>query len=87
MKASMILLIAMIAVTAVVAAYRRYVARNEDDYLHLEDPTGTLVSQQVKTARSLSLIDHVGLGLTIATALYALGLLILFLYTGLKKTI
>lgn len=87
MKAPVILLIAMIAATAVVAAYRRYVARNEDDYLHLEDPTGTLVRRQVKTARALSLIDHLGIGLTIATALYALGLLILFLYTGLSKTI
>ena len=87
MKASMIFLIAMIAVTAIVAAYRRYIARDEDDFLHLEDPTGALVGRQARTARALSRIDHVGIGLTVATALYALGLLIVFIYTGLQRTI
>ena len=87
MKASMILLIAMAAATAIIAAYRRYVARNEDDFLHLEDPTGTLVRRQVQTARALSWIDHVGIAMTIATAVYALGMLIVFIYAGLQKTI
>ena len=87
MNPSIIVLIAMTVVTAIIAAYRRYVARNEDDFLHLEDPTGTLVSRQNKTARALSRIDHVGIGLTIATVLYAIGLLIVFIYTGFQKTI
>jgi hypothetical protein len=87
MKASIIFLLAMIVVTAVVAGYRKYVARNEDDFLHLEDPTGTVVSRQTKTARALALIDHIGIGLTIATALYAAGLLVVFIYTGLQRTI
>ena len=87
MNTSMILLVAMIAVTAIIAAYRRYVARNEDDFLHLEDPTGALVSQQARTARALSWIDHVGIGLTIATVLYAVGLLVAFIYAGFQKTI
>lgn len=87
MKASVEFLFVMIAVTAVIAAYRRYVARNEDDFLHLEDPTGTLIGKQAKTARSLTLIDHVGIGLTIATVLYAVGLLAIYIYAGLNRTI
>jgi hypothetical protein len=84
-KTSVFLLVLMIALTAIIAAYRRYVARNEDDFLHLEDPTGTLINQQVKTARSLTKIDHLGIGLTIATSVYAAGLLVVFIYTELNR--
>lgn len=87
MNPSILVLIAMTVLTGIIAVYRRYVARNEDDFLHLEDPTGTLVNQQNKVARALSRIDHLGIGLTIATALYAIGLLIVFIYTGLQRTI
>jgi len=85
MKPSVILLFAMIALTAIIAVYRRFVARNEDDFLHLEDPTGTLVSKQVKTERSLSRIDHLGIGLTVATTLYAVGLLVVYFYSELNR--
>jgi len=87
MNTSILLLIAMIVVTAIIAVYRWYIAHNEDDFLHLEDPTGALVNQQNKTARALTRIDHVGIGLTVATALYALALLFAFIYSGLNRPI
>ena len=83
MNASLILLVAMMVVTAIVAVYRWIVAHNEDDFLHIEDPSGQLVSNQRQTARSLSRVDHVGIGLTVLTALYAVALLIAFIYNRL----
>lgn len=87
MNGSILFLIAMIVVTAIIAVYRWVIAHNEDDFLHLEDPTGTLISQQNKTARALTRIDHLGIGLTVATALYAIALLVAFIYSGLNRPI
>jgi len=64
--------------------FRWIVAHNEDDFLHIEDPTGQLIANQRETARNLSRVDHLGIGLTIATAIYGVGLLVMFLVTGLK---
>lgn len=84
MIASMILLVVMMAVTAVIAIYRWYIAHNEDEFLHIEDPTGVLIKGQKQTAQLLNRIDHWGIGLTVVTAVYAVALLIAFLYSGLK---
>jgi hypothetical protein len=83
MNASLILLVAMIVVTAVIAVYRWIVSHQEDDFLHIDDPSGQVVANQRQTARALTRIDHIGIGLTVATALYAVALLITFLYRGL----
>lgn len=87
MNASIYFLIAMIVVTAVVAVYRWVIAQHDDEFLHLEDPTGAVIGQQARTARALTRIDHIGIGLTVATALYAIGLLVAFIYTGLNRPI
>lgn len=84
MPAPIIVLIAMTVVVATIAVFRWIVAHNEDDFLHIEDPTGQLIANQRETARSLSRVDHLGIGLTIATAIYGVGLLVMFLVTGLK---
>ena len=84
MNASLILLIAMIVVTAIVAVYRWIVARKEDDFLHIQDPTGVLVANQRQTDRALSRVDHIGIGLTVLTGIYAVVLLVVFLFNGLK---
>ena len=83
MQASMIVLIAMVVVTAIVAVYRWIVAHKEDDFLHIEDPSGQLVANQRQTARALTRVDHIGIGLTVLTAVYAVGLLIMFIYSRL----
>jgi hypothetical protein len=84
MTAPMIVLIAMILITAILAVYRWIVARKEDDLIHIEDPTGVLVANQQRTDRTLSRVDHIGIGLTVLTGLYAAGLLAAFLYSGLR---
>ena len=83
MSASIGVLIAMTVMIAILAAYRKVVARNEDDSLHLADSAGQLVTNQLKTMRSLKWVDHLGVGMTIATGIYAIVLLALYLYTGL----
>jgi len=79
----MFVLIAMIVITALVAVYRWIVSRKEDDFLHVEDPSGVLNANQKQTDRALSRVDHVGIGLTVLTGLYALALLGAFFYNGL----
>ncbi len=83
MKASMFVLVAMVVITALVAVYRWIVARKDDEFLHIEDPAGVLVANQKQTDRALSRVDHIGIGLTVLTALYALALLGAFFYNGL----
>jgi hypothetical protein len=83
MNASMFVLIAMIVVTALVAVYRWIVARKDDEFLHIEDPTGVLIANQKQTGRALSRVDHIGIGLTVLTAVYALALVGSFFYNGL----
>jgi len=84
MPASMIVLIAMTVVVAVIAVYRWIVGHHEDDFLHIEDPTGQLIANQRETARALTRVDHVGIALTIVTAVYGVALVVMYLYAGLK---
>jgi len=83
MNASLVLLVVMIIATAVIAVYRWIVAHHEDDFLHIQDPSGELVTNQRQTERALSRVDHIGIGLTVATALYAVALVSVFIYRGL----
>jgi hypothetical protein len=80
----MIVLIAMTVVVAVIAVYRWIVGHHEDDFLHIEDPTGQLIANQRETARALTRVDHVGIALTIVTAVYGVALVVMYLYAGLK---
>lgn len=84
MPASMIVLIAMTVVVAIIAVYRWIVTHHEDDFLHIADPTGQLLANQRQTASTLRQVDRLGIGLTILTALYGVGLLVVFLYAGLR---
>ena len=83
MPASILVLIAMTTVVGILGVYRWIVAHNEDDFLHLSDPTGELLTNQQNTTRALSQVDRVGIGLTIVTGLYGVGLVVMFIYSGL----
>ena len=83
MPASVILFIAMTVVVAIVAVYRKMVARNEDDFVHLADGATQLIADQQKTAHTLVLVDRIGIALTIATVVYGVALLAMYLYTSL----
>jgi hypothetical protein len=84
MLTSLIILIALTVVVATIAVYRWIVAHHEDDFLHIQDPTGQLIANQRDTAHTLTRVDHLGIGLTIITAVYAVGLLVAYIVTGLK---
>ena len=86
MPNSVILLIAMTVVVAIVAVYRKIVSRNEDDFVHLAEGTSQLIVNQQKTAQSLQTLDRIGITLTVATAAYGVGLLAMYLYTGLMQS-
>lgn len=84
MPASMLVLIAMTVIVAIIAVYRWIVTHHEDDFLHIDDPSGKLLTNQRETARQLTQVDRLGIGLTVITALYGIGLLAMYLYAGLK---
>lgn len=83
MSASIVVLIVMATAVAIIAVYRKVVARNEDDLVHLADGADPLIRNQQKTEHSLSVIDRVGKTLTGATIIYGLLLVALYLYKGL----
>jgi hypothetical protein len=87
MTASMIVLVAMTVVVAILAAYRWFVAQHEDDFLHLNDATGEVVTHQRETAHTLSSVDRIGIGLTILTAIYGVALLLIFIFHGLNRPV
>jgi hypothetical protein len=85
MTISVIVLVVMIAAVAALAVYRKVVARNEDDLVHLADGSEVLIANQKKTEQSLSLIDRAGVTLTVATAVYGVALAGMILYSGLTR--
>lgn len=80
MSLSIVILIIMTVVVAALAGYRQMIARNEDDNIHMADPSGHIVEEQKKMATSLAKIDRVGIAITIATAAYGVILLATSLY-------
>ena len=67
------------------AVYRKVVARNEDDSLHVSDRDLTLTMAQVRMSRQLSAIDLWGKALTLVTVVAGLALAGFFLYTEYTK--
>lgn len=61
-------------IVIVLAIYRRIVSNQEDDILHVEDPTGAVTSHQVQVARKLEGIDRWGKVLTVVALVYGLAL-------------
>ena len=57
----------VIVVVGTLAAYRWFITRNEDDTVHIGDPSGLVISQQRHMSDALKKIDDIGIGLTIAT--------------------
>lgn len=70
----------------VLALYRKFVSRNEDDTVHLADGEAPLISEQAVLARRLNTIDNVAKALTVADLLLGLGLVGWVLYGALKQS-
>ena len=85
MPVTLMILIAMTAVVLVLAAWRKLVARNEDDLVHLADGAEPLIANQQKTEHSLGMIDRLGKILTVATVAYGVILAANYLYVGLTR--
>lgn len=69
------------------AAYRKVVARNEDDSLHVREGDAALTMAQVRMGRQLSAIDMWGKTLTLVTVVAGLALAGFFLYTEYTKQV
>jgi len=66
------------------AAMRKIAARDENDVLHVDDPS--FVNRQQSVARRLDKIDNLGKPLTIVLVVYGIGLLAWYLYTGWQQS-
>lgn len=75
-----VLFAAMVAATAALALWRKFVVLREDDYLHIAAGEEKLIPQQVETANKIALLDRWGEILTVVTAAYGLILAAVFLY-------
>jgi hypothetical protein len=64
------------------ALYRKWVARSEDDLVHLHEYEAAKVSDQATMAHRLNLIDRLGEGLTVVALVFGLGLVAVYLYGG-----
>lgn len=71
---------ALATVVLALAAYRKMIARKEDDYLHVD--SNVAVQQQEAVAKKLEVIDKWGKILTVLAVVFALVLLGIFLYNG-----
>ena len=73
---------AMAALVLSLAMYRKFVARTEDDLVHLGDADDRLVIQQKAMASRLEWIDRWERILTTATIVFGLIVGALYLYNG-----
>ncbi len=85
MSLQLSILIALVTAVAIVAVYRWFVSRHEDDFLHTGAQSDKLVAQQSHTAHLLDKIDYVGASLTIVTAIFAAVTVARVLLTGLAN--
>ncbi|HXG34478.1 MAG TPA: hypothetical protein VNJ11_14020 [Bryobacteraceae bacterium] len=67
-------------IVIVLAIYRKRVAAQEDDIIHLEDTSGTTLARQMEIARKLDTIDRWGKSLTVVALIYGLALGAAYLY-------
>jgi hypothetical protein len=64
--------------------YRAWIARGEDDRIHIADSEMGAVSRQADTAQKLDLIDRWGQALTVVALVYGLAVGSAYLYTMIR---
>jgi hypothetical protein len=74
MSISVVLWIIIGAALAIVYAYRKIVAGNSDELVHLSDASDMVLARQEATARTIQQLDRVVLILAIVFVLYGLAL-------------
>ena len=75
-----LLWVALAFAVLLLAGYRKFLARNEDDLVHIAEGEAGMISEQVVMAHKLEVIDRWGKILTVASLVYGLLLSAAFLY-------
>ena len=81
MTISLMVLIALVVATVAVWGYHKLVERNEDDFLHTNDPGGVIMTKQATVARSLEHIEKAEKILIFLTIAWGVIVGCIFLYT------
>jgi hypothetical protein len=68
------LLIVLAVAFVIVFAYRRFAAGSEDDLVHADDTTGSVIAKQAATARQMDQLDRIVNILGIVLLVYAVAL-------------
>lgn len=79
-------LITMVCALIILATVRKYIARNEDDMLHVRDSESGVVVKQGRIANTLRAIDTWGKAITVAGIIYGVALLGYYLYLGWQQS-
>jgi hypothetical protein len=69
-------------VIVALAVYRKFVAGQEDDFLHVSTLSTNVISHQEEVAKKLDQIDRWGKALTVVAAIYGAILLGSYLWIG-----
>jgi hypothetical protein len=77
-------LMLLILATCALAAYRKFVTREEDDLVHLGEGSMQHAAKQVALAKTLEQLDKFTKILITATVLYGLGLGAMMIYQALQ---
>ena len=77
---------AMALIVLLTAVYRKYVARGEDNLLHLHNGDNGLVQHQEEVARQIEVIDKVGKISTVVVAVGGLAIAAAYLYQVWQQT-
>jgi H+/gluconate symporter-like permease len=73
---------ALVAAVVAVAFYRKWIAREEDDTIHLSEVQTEVVKHQLVTEKRLERVDGIGKVLTVALILYTLAVVGRIVYLG-----
>ena len=74
------------AAVLILAIYRRTIANQEDDRVHVLEGEAHLIHQQEVVAHKLDVIDRWGKSITVFVLVYGLGLASYYLYQVWKQT-
>jgi hypothetical protein len=85
MSIPMMVLILLVLASCAMAAYRKFVTREEDDLVHLGEGSVQHSARQVALAKTLEQLDRVTKVLISVTVVYGLGLGAMMIYSALQN--
>lgn len=85
MSIPVMVLLLLILATGALAAYRKFVTREEDDLVHLGEGSVQHAAKQVALAKTLEQLDRMTKILITVTVVYGLGLGAMMIYNALKN--